>query len=352
MANRAVLACVEECCRKVSGNQNPFGGKVVILLGDFRQTCPVIPRGTKADVLNACISRCHLWTKFRIARLITPIRNAKDPALASFVDAIGDGAGPNVDLSFLTHTSDIEDVINFVYGQNITNDPTACLGRCILAPTNLQVDLYNAAVLNLLSSPSCQYHAADSLEEHTEAAEEANADSDINSPLPNPGAILDYLRYQRPNGVPDYSLTVKVGGVYRLLRNLSIDQGLVKNARVVVVGTGSKLVTVRLLQGTQTPGTNPSDILLPRITFKEQLRSGHTFCRRQFPLAPAYASTFHSCQGLTLDCVGVDLTQDVFTHGQLYTALSRIRHRSDAIVRLPTSEYSTTTNVTYKELLI
>jgi len=353
MANRAVLACVEECCRKIMGNQTPFGGKVVILLGDFRQTCPVIPRGTKGDVLNACISRCHFWPQFHIARLIAPIRNAEDPALASFVDAIGDGAGPRVDLSFLTRTTDIGDIINFVYGQNIIDDPAACLRRCILAPTNAQVDLYNAEVLGLLHSISCQYHAADSLEEHTEVAEMANSGFGDDSPLPNPDAILDYVRYRRPNGMPDYSLMVKVGGVYRLLRNFSIDMGLVKNVRVVVTGTGSKLVTIRVLQDTQTPGTNPgADILLPRITFKERLPSGHTLCRRQFPLAPAYASTFHSCQGLTLDSVGVDLTQDVFTHGQLYTALSRIRHRSDAIVRLPMPECSTTTNVTYKELLI
>lgn len=319
MANQAVLACVEECCRKIMGNCAPFGGKVVILLGDFRQTCPVIPRGTKADILNACISQCRLWPQFEVARLITPIRNAEDPALASFVDAIGDGAGPNVDLSFLTCVTTIDHVINFVYGQDITNDPTACLRRCILAPTNVQVDLYNAAVLTLIPSPSRQYHAADSLEEHAEAAE-ANIGSD--APLPNPDAVLDYVRHQRPNGMPDYHLTIKVGGVYRLLRNFSIDQGLVKNVRVVVVGMGSKLITVRLLPNTQTLGANPNDILLPRITFKERLHSGHTLCRRQFPLAPAYASTFHSCQGLTLDCVGVDLTQDVFTHGKtLYSAI-------------------------------
>lgn len=352
MANRAVLACVEECCRNIVGNHRLFGGKVAILLGDFRQTCPVIPHGTKTDVVNACISRCPFWPQFQIARLITPIRNAKDPALASFVDAIGDGAGPDVDLSFFTRVANINDVIDFVYGQNVTNDPTACLRRCILAPTNAQVDLYNTAVLNLISSPSKQYHAADSLEEHTEAARTANTNSDIESPLPNPDAILDYVRHQRPNGLPDYNLTVKVGGVYRLLRNLSIDRGLVKNVRVVIIGTGSRLVTIRLLQNVQTPGADLHDILLPRITFKERLPSGHTLCRRQFPLAPAYASTFHSCQGLTLDRVGVDLTQDVFTHGQLYTALSRIRHRSDAIIRLPTLEDSTTTNVTYKELLI
>ena len=352
MANRAVLACVEECCRKVMGNQSLFGGKFVILLGDFRQTCPVIPRGTKMDILNACISRCHFWPQFHIAQLITPIRNAEDPALASFVDEIGDGAGPHINLSFLTRTTHAEEVINFVYDQNTIYNPTACLRRCILAPTNAQVDLYNATVLNLLTSASRHYHAADSLEEHTEITEGTNIDLDTNSSLPNPDAILDYIQYQRPNGMPDYSLTVKVGGVYRLLRNFSIDLGLVKNVRVVVVGLGSKLITVRILQGIQTPGISSNDILLPRITFKEKLQSGHTLCRWQFPLAPAYASTFHSCQGLTLDHVGIDLMQDVFTHGQLYTALSRIRHRSDVIVCLPTLEHSTTTNVTYKELLI
>ena len=353
MANRAVLACVEECCRRVMNSNEPFGGKVVVLLGDFRQTCPVIPRGTKADVLNACISRCHFWPLFSISRLITPIRNAEDPEFASFVDRVGDGAGPNVNLSFLSHTADIDDVIGFVYDQNIVRDPAACLRRCILAPTHVQVDRYNTAVLDLLPSDPRQYHAADSLEERNEVAEGTNLDPDVDSPLPNPDAVLDYVRYQRPNGMPDYNLRVKVGGIYRLLRNFSIDLGLVKNARVVIVGLGSKLITVRVLQSSQTcDAITPGDILLPRITFKEQLRSGHTLCRRQFPLAPAYASTFHSCQGLTLDRVGIDLTQDVFTHGQLYTALSRIKHRSHVIVRLPGLEHLTTTNVTYKELLI
>jgi hypothetical protein len=352
MANRAVLACVEECCRRVMGNQVPFGGKVVILLGDFRQTCPVVPRGTKADVLNACISRCHLWPLFRISRLTAPIRNAEDPGFASFVDAIGDGAGPRVNVTILAHTTNFEDVINFVYDRNVLENPAACLRRCILAPTNAQVDAYNTAVLDLLSSSSRHYHAADSLEERDEVVETTNFDLN-ESPLPNPDSVLDYVRYRRPNGMPDYNLTVKVGGVYRLLRNLSIDLGLVKNARVEVVGTGSKLISIRLLHGIQPSETNPTlPILLPRITFKDRLPSGHTLCRRQFPLSPAYASTFHSCQGLTLDCVGVDLTQEVFTHGQLYTALSRIRHRSNAIVRFPTSDDLTTANVTYKELLI
>jgi len=168
MANHAVLACVEECCRRVMNNQIPFGGKVVILLGDFQQTCPVVRRGTKADVLNVSISQCNIWPSFQIARLTTPIRNAADPDFASYVDSIGEGEGPRINLSFLTHTTNIEDVIGFVYNRDVLNKPITCLRRCILAPTNAQVDVYNSAVLDLLPSTSRQYYAADSLEEHDE----------------------------------------------------------------------------------------------------------------------------------------------------------------------------------------
>ena len=45
MANRAVMACVHETCQRVMSNDPPFGDKSVILLGDFRQPCPVICRG-------------------------------------------------------------------------------------------------------------------------------------------------------------------------------------------------------------------------------------------------------------------------------------------------------------------
>ena len=153
----------------------------------------------------------------------------------------------------------------------IVHNPTACLQCSILAPTNAQVDIYNNAILHLLNSTSHQYNAVDMLEEHTEAVEMVNLNSNVdpNSPLPNPNAILDYIQYQHRNGMPDYNLTVKVGGVYHLLQNFSIDLGLVKNIQVVVIGLGSKLITIHPLQGTQTPRVDPGNILLPCITFKD-----------------------------------------------------------------------------------
>ncbi|KZT26333.1 hypothetical protein NEOLEDRAFT_1063494 [Neolentinus lepideus HHB14362 ss-1] len=108
--------------------------------------------------------------------------------------------------------------------------------------------------------------------------------------------------------------------------------------------------------GTEPAQSLPSPIysrhvLIPRINFTYQLPSGHTLLQRQFPLALAYTTTFNSCQGLTLDKVGIDLTRPVFSHGQLYTALSRIRTRYDGMVRMRAGETSTK-NVTYHELLL
>ncbi|KZT55126.1 hypothetical protein CALCODRAFT_437642, partial [Calocera cornea HHB12733] len=56
--------------------------------------------------------------------------------------------------------------------------------------------------------------------------------------------------------------------------------------------------------------------------------------RTQLPLRLAYATTFNSCQGLTLDRTVLDCRTDVFAHGQLYTALTRVRTQQDSIVLL------------------
>jgi hypothetical protein len=185
-----------------------------------------------------------------------------------------------------------------------------------------------------------QYFAADSFKEADECGVSSQA------------AALHYVGRHTPPGLPPHCLTIKTNGVFRLLRNFSVDHQLVKNVRVVVTDVGQRIITVKHLTERPTAtDISQREFILPRINFTYDLPSGHTLLRRQFPLAPAYCTTFHSCQGLTYDKIGIDLTRPVFTHGQLYTALSRIRRREDAVVRMRPNE-DETRNVTYHELLL
>lgn len=55
-----------------------------------------------------------------------------------------------------------------------------------------------------------------------------------------------------------------------------------------------------------------------------EIKSQKVATLRQYPCRLAYSTTIHRSQGLTLDYVDVDLS-NCFTHGQFYTALSRVK---------------------------
>ncbi len=52
----------------------PFGGLVVVFGGDFRQILPVVPRGTRGDVVAASLNRSSIWQHVRILKLHTNMR--------------------------------------------------------------------------------------------------------------------------------------------------------------------------------------------------------------------------------------------------------------------------------------
>ncbi|GBN06001.1 hypothetical protein AVEN_256003-1 [Araneus ventricosus] len=47
------LRCIDSISRDLMNNDKPFGGKVIIIGGDFRQTLPVVPRGARAVVIES-----------------------------------------------------------------------------------------------------------------------------------------------------------------------------------------------------------------------------------------------------------------------------------------------------------
>ena len=153
MANRAVLVCVEETCRHVMKKDSPFGGKIMILLGDFRQTCPVIRGGSRAQIVDASIKSSPLWSNFTIHRLFRHRRNAEDIPFANFVDSIGDGAGPEVSLDMLDIVTNAEDVIQFVYPENILQHSSSCLSHAILALQTYKLTVTTIPFCNVFMAP-------------------------------------------------------------------------------------------------------------------------------------------------------------------------------------------------------
>ncbi|XP_017489632.1 PREDICTED: ATP-dependent DNA helicase PIF1-like, partial [Rhagoletis zephyria] len=61
MAHKRSLEALDRTLRDLRNNDRCFGGVMILLAGDFKQTLPVIPKSTAADELNACLKSSHLW---------------------------------------------------------------------------------------------------------------------------------------------------------------------------------------------------------------------------------------------------------------------------------------------------
>jgi ATP-dependent exoDNAse (exonuclease V) alpha subunit len=75
--------------------------------------------------------------------------------------------------------------------------------------------------------------------------------------------------------------------------------------------------------------------------------------RKQMPLALSYATTFNGCQGLTVKKLVLDLRRPVFSHGQLYSAITRVPDANSVLILKNVGDGSTeTTNIVWEELLL
>ena len=94
------------------------------------------------------------------------------------------------------------------------------------------------------------------------------------------------------------------------------------------------------------------NIIIPRIPL---IPSNSTlpfeFRCLQFPVALCFAMTINKSQGQTFKAVGIDLTNESFTHEMLYVALSRVGS-PNCLMLLVIVREGFKTNVVYNEVLI
>lgn len=328
-ANRADVEVVDQWLRKLMNVNIVFGGKMLIGAGDFRQIPPVVRYGDRADIFNACIKSSPTWAHFQEVRLRKSMRSAGDLQYVKFCTRIGNGKlTPKyisnngfelVSLDGIAVTNSLDEFIAFVF-PSLSDADTE--NAAILTTLNVNVKEFNSIILNRMKGTLYTMHSSDRIEFETSGQDNHSSFSDTMSE--------EFLHSLNQSGVPPHALELKIGARAILLRNYSRRDNLMNNAPVTIVSISRRLVVVKNIDNKQ--------FCIPRLSFKFTLPSmNFSVIRVQFPLALAYATSFNKSQSLTFRRIGLDLRGEVFCHGHLYTALSRIPRRTD-VVSLTTAE--------------
>lgn len=320
MTHRYVFEAVDRTLRDIIDVDKPFGGKVVLFGGDFRQTLPVVRRGTPGQVVAASLRHSNLWNHIECLTLTQNMRvDAECQEFANFLLNVGNGTATFERFQDNTVHS-IGELIHSVFTDIETegNNPEYYSDRVILSATNANVDEINEQVTQLVPGEAKVYESADTVAEQ----------EDVNAHL----YPTEFLNSLTPNGIAAHSITLKVGMPVMLLRNLNTACGLCNGTRLIIRNLQENIVEAEIMHGAYK-GTRH---FIPRIIMDSSDDVLPFVLRRlQFPIRPCYAMTINKSQGQTLQHVGLNLERNVFSHGQLYVAMSRVQRPQNLRIYAP-----------------
>ena len=217
----------------------PFAGKVIILSGDWRQTLPVVKSASRAQIVNICLNRSHLWDKFTIRTLSVNMRvqATGDTDLEAFDKWCLNLGNGNIPICKSEDIIKLPEDLCIRIGEKTTDQSVTMSGFCemiypnieinsgnsnwlegraILAPTNRMVDRINQEVIKKMPGEPIVLLSSDDLDNPEDAFR-------FNT---------EYLNTLSPMGLPKHRLYLKTGVVLMLLRNLNPSQGLCNGTQI------------------------------------------------------------------------------------------------------------------------
>jgi ATP-dependent DNA helicase PIF1 len=364
MMNYKLLDLLDRFLRVLMGNDENMGGKLVVLMHDFRQILPVVPQGRRADIIAAAVTSSGLWNQFTTLKLRTNMRvhrflQSNQSAVkaqqlqdySKWLLDLGDGKIPSAvpNLSGLIQVPDQmvckseRELEDKVYNDFLLNhqNPEYLRTRAIMSSTNDIIQQKNFDMVERLPGEMVISESIDScLEDNDIATYDAEVLNKINA-----------------SGIPPHRLALKPGACIILIKNLNIKHSHCNGTCYII-----KEMTPRLIKAEKLSGGLHSEILIPRIPMICQDSDFPVpFKRLQFPVLLAYYLTLNRAQGQSLDRAGLYLPKSVFSHGHLYVGCSRCGDPDNVFVYADQNEFDNvkehltegktyTRNVVYPEI--
>ncbi|XP_044012567.1 uncharacterized protein LOC122855319 [Aphidius gifuensis] len=241
MAPRYCMEVGDKTYKYFMDNDLPFGGKVMLIGGDFRQLLPVKMNATRTELVNLSIKFSHLWKHFSVLSLTENMRTLpEETEFAKYLLDLGDGILNDNNSNILApercvakRTDDIVEVMFKELLDNRRYDELTTVA--VLSARNVDVDEINNRVVELLDKGSEKiYTSIDSTE---------NCDNgDIEDAI-----LPEYLQSLNPPNFPPHELKLRNNCVVMLLRNLSIAEGLCNGTRLQILQLANNLLQFNIL---------------------------------------------------------------------------------------------------------
>ncbi|KAJ8727639.1 hypothetical protein PYW07_001758 [Mythimna separata] len=103
MSHRAHVEAVNRTLKDLRNSSTVMGGVTFVFAGDFRQTLPVIAKGTRADIVKACLKSSIIWNLIQRLNLRTNMRahltNNYDSNFPEKLLKLGEGQFPSTNVN-------------------------------------------------------------------------------------------------------------------------------------------------------------------------------------------------------------------------------------------------------------